>query len=216
VIRLWKKRLPSDILSRNINDCRYVVIDTELTGLNYKKDEIVSIGGIKMAGKRIELGKTFYATVKPRHSLTGESIIIHNITPSEVKDSPSIDSVIINFLNFCEDAIIVGHFISLDITFINRELNNAIKQKIENPLLDTVAIYDWIENHRLRTIGYDEIMSGEKDLFSIAKKYNITISESHNALIDAFITAQLFQRFLIQLQIMGIIKVKDLLKIGSP
>jgi DNA polymerase-3 subunit epsilon len=124
--------------------------------------------------------------------------------------------MIIKFLNFCEDAIIVGHFISLDITFINRELKNAIKQKIENPLLDTVAIYDWIENHRLRTIGYDEIMSGEKDLFLIAKKYNITISESHNALIDAFITAQLFQRFLIQLQTMGIVKVKDLLKIGSP
>lgn len=204
------------MLNRSIDDCRYVVIDTELTGLNYKKDEIISIGGIKMTGRRIELGKTFYATVKPRNGITKESIIIHTIMPSEVKDSPSIDSVISRFLNFCEDDIIVGHFISLDITFINKELNNAIKRKIENPLLDTVAIYDWIENQRLRTIGYDEIVSGEKDLFSIAKKYNITVSESHNALIDAFITAQLFQRFLIQLQIMGIAKVKDLLKIGSP
>lgn len=203
------------MLSRSIEDCRFVVIDTELTGLNYKKDEIVSIGGIKMIGKRIELGKTFYATVKPKNGIAKESIIIHNITPSEVKDSPSIDSVISRFLNFCEDDIIVGHFISLDMKFINKELNNAIKQKIQNPILDTMTIYDWIEKQHLKTIGYDEIILGEKDLLSLSKKYNIAMIGAHNALIDAFITAQLFQRLLAQLHGMGITKTKDLIRIGG-
>ncbi len=202
------------MLNQSINDCRFVVIDTELTGLNYKKDEIVSIGGIKMTGKRIELGKTFYATVKPTNGITKESVIIHTIMPSEVKDRPSIDSVIIEFLNFCEDAIIVGHFLFLDMRFINKELN-VIKRKLKNPLLDTKAIYDWIEKQRLKTIGYDEIISGEKDLTSLAKKYNIAMIGAHNALIDAFITAQLFQRLLAQLYSMGITKTKDLIRIGS-
>jgi DNA polymerase-3 subunit epsilon len=215
MLSLWKKRLATEMLDRSIDDCRYVVIDTELTGLNFKKDEIISIGGIKMTGRRIELGKTFYATVKPRNGITKESIIIHTIMPSEVKDSPSIDSVISRFLNFCEDDIIVGHFISLDMKFINKELNNTLKQKIENSVLDTVAIYDWIGKQHLKTIGYDEIISGEKDLFSLAKKYDIATAEAHNALIDAFITAQLFQRLLAQVHSMGIMTVKDLLKIGG-
>lgn len=201
--------------NRNINDCRYVVIDTELTGLNYKKDAIVSLGGIKMTGKRIELGKTFYATVNPRTDLTKESVVIHSITPSEVKDRPAIDSVIIEFLDFCGDAIIVGHFLSLDMKFINREVEHVLNRTIENPLLDTWFIYDWIEKQYLKTIGYDEILSGEKDLLSLTKKYNIEVSESHNALIDAFVTAQLFQRFLIQLQGMGRITIKELFKIGG-
>jgi len=215
MLSLWKKRLTADMLYRNIDDCRYVVIDTELTGLNCKKDEIVSIGGIKMTGKRIELGKTFYATVKPRSGLTKESIIIHTIMPSEIQNSPSIDSVISEFLSFCEDDIIVGHFIFLDMKFINKELKNALKRKIENSALDTVAIYDWIEKQHFKTIWYDDIISDEKDLFSLAKKYNIAIPEAHNALIDAFITAQLFQRLLAQAYSMGIMTVKDLLKIGG-
>lgn len=210
-----KKRLSSDMHSRNINDCRYVVIDTELTGLNYKKDAIVSIGGIKMTGKRIELGKTFYAVVNPRVDLTKESVVIHSITPSEAKDMPAIDSVIVEFLDFCEDAIIVGHFLSLDMKFINKELKNILKPSIINPMLDTWVIYNWMETQYFKTIGYDEILTGEKDLFFLAKKFNINVSKSHNALIDAFVTAQLFQRFLIQLQGMGIMTFQKLFKIGG-
>lgn len=219
MIGFFKKRqsldkINRDKINRNIEESKFVVIDTELTGLNYKKDEIISIGAIKMTGKRIELGKIFYATVKPRNGIAKESILIHTIMPSEVKDKPSIDSVIIKFLDFCEDAIIVGHFLSLDMKFIKRELN-LLNLKLENLMVDTRTIYDWIEGQHLKVIGYDEVISGEKDLYSLAKKYNIIIPGAHNALIDAFITAQLFQRLLAQLHLMGIIKIKDLLRIGG-
>lgn len=202
-------------LNRGVLEVDYCVLDTELTGLNYKKDAIVSIGGIKMTGSRIKVGETFYATVKPRTDLTKESVVVHGITPSEVNDRPPLDSVIMDFLNFCGDAVIVGHFLSLDMKFLNKELQRAFNRKIENPQLDTWLIYDWIEKQYLKTIGYDEILSGNKDLLSLAKKYNIEISESHNALMDAFVTAQLFQRLMIQVQGMGIRTIKELLKIGG-
>ena len=53
------------------------------------------------------------------------------------------------------------------------------------------------------------------DLFSVAGNYGITIDSAHNALNDAFITAQLFQRFLYFLQAEGIRTLDDLLDIGS-
>jgi len=35
-----------------------VVVDTELTGLDVKRDSVVSVGAVKMSGTRIELGRT--------------------------------------------------------------------------------------------------------------------------------------------------------------
>ena len=37
-------------LATPIDRCRYAVIDTELTGLDFKKDSIVSIGAVAMTG----------------------------------------------------------------------------------------------------------------------------------------------------------------------
>ena len=37
----------------------FVVLDTELTGLDAKRDSVVSVGAVKMAGTRIELGRSF-------------------------------------------------------------------------------------------------------------------------------------------------------------
>ena len=52
------------------HECPYVVVDTELTGLDEKKDSIVSIGAVRMTGGRIELGDMFYRLVSPRTQLT--------------------------------------------------------------------------------------------------------------------------------------------------
>jgi DNA polymerase III epsilon subunit-like protein len=46
-------------------DEKYVVLDTELTGLDEKKDSIVSIGAVRMHGGSIALGDTFYRLLKP-------------------------------------------------------------------------------------------------------------------------------------------------------
>ncbi len=48
-----------------ITDVRYVVVDTELTGLDEKKDSIISIGAVRMTGGRIgELVKELSLNVK--------------------------------------------------------------------------------------------------------------------------------------------------------
>ena len=44
---------------------KYVVLDTEVTGLDEKKDSIVSVGAVRMRGGSIALGDTFYRLLKP-------------------------------------------------------------------------------------------------------------------------------------------------------
>jgi len=217
VLKVFKKKtdsyqtIPKQLL---IGNCRYVVIDTELTGLDPKKDSIVSIGCIKMIGSKIELGQTFYKIVKPISVLTPKSVLVHGITPEETEISPSVEDVLSEFLSFCKDSIIVGHFLFIDIMFINKEMKRVYNHNIENYLVDTFKIYRWIKEHG--DAGKHFHRENEDDnLFSIAKKYQIPISHTHNALIDAFITAQLFQRFLSFLPDIGVRTVKDLLKVGG-
>lgn len=59
-----KKKMPIE-RQKSIKELNYVVVDTELTGLNERRDSIISIGAIKMHGGRIDMGNTFYKLVKP-------------------------------------------------------------------------------------------------------------------------------------------------------
>ena len=43
----------------------FVVLDTELTGLNRKNDDIVAIGAVRIKNLQICCSETFYLLVKP-------------------------------------------------------------------------------------------------------------------------------------------------------
>jgi DNA polymerase-3 subunit epsilon len=203
-------------LALPIGAARYVVMDTELTGLDVKRDSIVSVGAVGMRGGRILLGETFYEMVSPETAMRSSSIVVHGITPSDVADKPAIDIVIEDLLKFCEGAVVVGHFLSLDLGFLNKEMKRLHNAKFPQPVADTLQIHAWMQDHS-RGFSNQYCSSEEnKDLFSLAKKYHIPVSEAHNALMDAFITAQIFQRFLSLLPGLGVRTVKDLLRIAKP
>jgi len=198
-----------------LQETSYVVLDTELTGLKLKKDSIVSLGAIKMKGGRIQIGDTFYRLVDPRTKLTGSSVVIHGITPSEAAECPDIDTLLPEFLDFCKGSILVGHFISIDMDFINAEMKRLFGHPLGNPALDTARIYCWMNQSDSDAYACAGGMSGDLALSVLARKYGIEVSDAHNALGDAFVTAQLFQRFLSLLPRYNIRTLGDLLGIGG-
>ena len=54
-----------------------IVLDTETTGLNPKKDEILSIGAVKIKDNKILISETFEVFVKPSKKISEKSIKIH-------------------------------------------------------------------------------------------------------------------------------------------
>lgn len=199
-----------------ITECRYVVLDTELTGLEVKKDSIVSIGAVAMAGASIHLGETFYRLVSPETEMRGSSVVVHGIMPCDVADQPSIAQTMDELLAFCEGSVVVGHFLSLDLKFLNKEMKRISGREFPGPAVDTFRIHDWIRENDGAFGEHYNGMVRDTDLFTMARRYHIQVSAAHNALMDAFVTAQLFQRFLSFLPSMGVRTVKDLLRIGKP
>jgi DNA polymerase-3 subunit epsilon len=216
MLGLFKKKKKAVIDEATpITEARYVVVDTELTGLDEEKDSIVSIGAVSMTGGSIELGKTFYRLVNPRTELRAASVVIHEITPSEVEAKPGIESALAAFLEFCGDAVLVGHFISLDLSFLNREMRHIRRAKISNPALDTFSIYEWLRK-RDKCPDYAAAPCPGFRLYEIVKCFDITVNGAHNALMDAYTTAQLLQRFLPLLAEAGVHDIGNLLRIGIP
>ncbi len=217
MISLFERKRKKPKLNRRmpIADAPYVVVDTELTGLDEDKDSIVSIGAVRMSGGRIELGDTFHRLVSPRSELTAASVVIHEITPSDVASSPGIDAVLDEFLAFCGEAILIGHFIAIDLAFINRELKRLHRPALQNPAVDTFSMYEWLRKRDPSRDCFATPLAGHR-LYDIGKCFGVPVNGAHNALMDAFATAQLFQRFIPLLFRAGARDIYDLIKLGIP
>jgi DNA polymerase-3 subunit epsilon len=206
-----KKPCNAQYASVPIGNIKFIAIDTELTGLDEKKDKIISIGAVKMEGKRILAGETFYELIKPDITLTGASVVIHGITPSELEEKPSIEKVLPEFINFCGYHVLVGFCSQIDLVFLNRELLRCSGETMENMVIDILTVYNW-----LAAKNPSNYTSNPKNLYEIAAGYDIPVRGAHNALADAFITAQVFQRILHALNDVGITFVEELCRVSNP
>lgn len=208
-----KKRLE---LNRGIKQTEFVAFDTELTGLNFKQDSIISIGAVKLRGSTILPAQTFYRLVKPECELKHKSVVVHELTHTDLECAEDLLEVIGDFVNFAGDAVFIGHFVHIDLNFLNKPLQQAFNVSLKNPALDTATLHDWLYDNDSRFAKHYQGMTLKSDLFSMAKKYGVEGGKSHNAFSDAYITAQLFQRFVPFLPGCGIKNLRELLKIARP
>jgi DNA polymerase-3 subunit epsilon len=210
-INTWSGSVTQDTM---IAECPFVVFDTELSGLNQHKDFIISIGAIKMIGGTIHLGKLFDRLIKPEGEMSGKNIVIHCLTPDELCEEDLIDNVMPGFLEFITDSVLMGHFIHIDLRFINRSLKRIYNTTLKNPAIDTYTLHEWLLQNGSEFKKHYRGASVNTDLFSVSERYGVTVNTAHNALNDAFITAQLFQRFIYFLDKIGVKTLKELIDIG--
>lgn len=170
----------------------FVVIDTELTGLNPNKDEIVAIGAVRIRNQRIVSDETFYALVKPRERLQSRSTLVHRITPQELLLAEPLEEVLPRFLEFCGTAFVVGHYVRMDLDFINRATENQMGGVLKTPYLCTLRLA-MAYNEAIHGHYYDHYnVQGAYNLASLSKEFNLPLFPDHNALHDAFQAAYLF------------------------
>jgi len=201
---------------RGIGNTDFVAFDTELTGLDFKQDAIISIGAVKLRGTTILPGKTFYRLVKPECELKHKSVVVHELTHTDLECGEDLLEVIRDFVQFIGDAVLIGHFVHIDLNFVNKPLQQAFGVSLKNPALDTSTLHDWLYDNDTRFARHYKGMTMKSDLFSMAKKYGVDGGKSHNAFSDAYITAQLFQRFAPFLPGCGVKTLKELLKVARP
>ncbi len=185
-----RSRVPLHLDGRSEN-IRFVVFDTETTGLNPEKDKILSIGAVSIKGNTIFFTDSFYRIVYYNQKSSERAAIgIHGILPEQSRFGEELDSVIQDFLQYISDSVLVAHHADFDIGFINRYLVRNYSVKLLNPVIDTAIlmrrIHDLLNHSEYDPGGFN------LDLDSLAQKFRIGTEGRHNALGDAYITSELF------------------------
>lgn len=176
----------SFIFDKDIKENEYVVLDTETTGLNPKKDEILSIGAVKVKDNKIISSESFEIFIKPIQDINHESIKIHHIVPSDLENGVTIDDALEKLLYFIGNLPIVGYYISFDIKILNTYLKDFIGTSLHNEAIELSSMY----YKRYRKKSAHEFVDLKFD--TIMKNLNIPMLGKHDALNDAIMSAMIF------------------------
>ena len=178
--------------NRLLSDYAYTVLDTELTGLSARKEEIVSIGAVRIRGLTIVPGESYSALVRPSIPLPKTSTLIHRITPEAIAQAPPLAEVLPGLIEFCKGTLIVGHHVGLDMSFLNRACRTHHGQPLANPCLDTMRMAMLWREKRTPSHYEQFNLNISYVLTDLAEEFDLPRFTAHEALGDALQTAYLF------------------------
>lgn len=188
--RNWnKKRLKNkkyDFLFDEPLPNEFISLDCETTGLNPKKDEILSIGAVLIRDNKILMRKTFNVFLKPSKNINAESIKIHHIRKVDLENALNPEDAIYQLLDFIGSRPIVGYYIKFDVTIISKYTKKYIGIKLPN---DTIEVSSLYFKTRKRSSDYEFI---DLKFDTILKTLDIPALGKHDALNDAIMTAMMF------------------------
>ncbi|WP_102271423.1 PolC-type DNA polymerase III [Cytobacillus massiliigabonensis] len=168
---------------RQLSEDTYVVFDVETTGLSAVYDTIIELAAVKIRDG--EIIDRFESFANPHHRLSATTINLTGITDDLVENAPEIEDVLKDFHEWTGDAILVAHNASFDMGFLNVGYKKINLGKAANPVIDTLELarflYSDMKNHRLNTL---------------AKKFDIELTQHHRAIYDAEATGYLLLKML--------------------
>jgi DNA polymerase III epsilon subunit-like protein len=117
---MWRRRPApgADLPIEALLDPGFVAIDLETTGLDPRRDDIVSLAAIPFVGGRPAPGYT--TLVDPGRPIPAASTRIHGIDDTHVAGAPSLDDVLPRLDAACADRVLVGHDVAFDLAVLAR------------------------------------------------------------------------------------------------
>ncbi len=164
---------------------KYIILDTETTGLNANVDDrIIEIGCIEMQERHIT-DKIFHVYLNPERDIPLEATRIHGITSNFVQDKPIFKDEVYAFLDFIRDSTLIIHNANFDIGFLNAELARLNLGKISDYVIEVI---DSLKYARLQYPGRKNSLDALCDRLDIDRSKR----DYHGALLDANLLARVW------------------------
>jgi len=164
-----------------------LIIDTETTGLDPVRDEILQISIIDSEGNTLYDGY-----FKPFATSWKEAQRIHGISPEMVEDAPRISDKLVEINSILSQAeCIIGYNVDFDINFLR---NNGVI------IYNDIGVYDVMKVFAEIYGEYSEYFGNFKwqKLTTAAEYYNYdwssTPSGAHNSLADCYATLHVYNK----------------------
>lgn len=199
----------SNSLKQNILAARYVVFDTETTGLDTHKDTVLTIGAIALSNGKIEVADSLEIAIQSEHVGGKKSVPVHQILRADLTEGFEQEEALIRFLDFVKDDVLVAHFAWFDVKMISKMMRQVFGFPLLNRQIDTIELAKRLDSSAYRR---DELQGGKYTLDVLCERYGIQIHNRHNAAGDALATAQLLQILLRKAHKRGIHTLKEIVQ----
>ena len=159
-----------------------VVLDTETTGISIKDGHrVVEIGCIELENL-VPTKNKFHCFLNPERKVSEKALEVHGYTDEFLAKQKKFKDVGEEFLDFIKDARLIIHNADFDLGHLNNELAILGKKKINNEIIDTLAL------------ARDKFPGSPVSLDALCKKYRVDNSKrvQHTALIDCDLLAKVY------------------------
>ena len=162
---------------------RFVVLSTETSGLNPKKDVIMSFGAVAVIDNTIVISDAFEVSIPQYKYLHDNGITNDFLLESSLPKLVEAQAVE-KLIEYIGNATLVGHRIHFDVEMINESLEKIDCGRIKNEALDIEVMYKKLLDINDKNFSLDELGT----VFKLPKTDRISATD------DAFTIAILFLR----------------------
>src|SRR5256885_2959703 len=187
-----------------LEEAEFVVFDLETTGLSAARDRICELGAVRVRG--LELVDSFQSLANPGVALPEPVARLTGLREQELRDAPSVSSVVRRFLAFAGNDLLVAHNARFDQRFLEQQLLALHGRRLSEPPLCTAALARRLLEGRRRRVG----------LASLAHFFGVSTQPCHRALPDAEATAEVLVHLIGLAQELGATRLSDLRALAAP
>jgi DNA polymerase-3 subunit epsilon len=178
---------PFPKLSTDYREVEILAIDLETTGLDPRRDDILSVGYVVMKGNRIDLGSARHRLVRTARAIPEASAIIHQITDDQAAKGDLLDDVLADLLDNLAGKVMLAHHASVEKGFLSDACQRVYGVGLPVPVIDTQALAR--RTFERRHIAFK---STDLRLHALSDRFNLPRYGAHNALSDALAAGELF------------------------
>jgi DNA polymerase-3 subunit epsilon len=172
----------STLDERPLQQQRVVVLDLETTGLNMRRDQVLSIGAVVIDNGAIDLGQQFECTLQRDGHQASASTLIHGIAPSEIAKGEEPAEALLAFMEFVGDSPLLAFHAEFDQRMLARALKQSLGYRLQHRFFDVAEIAPLLcpkANPNLH--GLD----------GWTQHFGLQVLQRHHASADALVTAEL-------------------------
>ena len=168
---------------------RYIVLDTETTGLDPDDGhKIIEIGCIEILNRSIT-NNTFHKYINPNREIDIEASKIHGLTNSFLREKPLFEEVYSEFREYISNSPLIIHNAPFDIGFLKKEhsIISISDDFMNNEIIDSLKLARKISPGKRNTLD------------ALCERYSVDNSDRtlHGALLDAKLLAFVYLKMTI-------------------
>jgi DNA polymerase-3 subunit epsilon len=170
----------------------WIAIDCETTGLDVRRDEIISIAAIPIKDMKLLTSERLELLIKPKQELSAQSVRVHRLRACDLEEGLDPQSAARQFLHFVGSRPIVGYYTEFDIAMINKIVYPILGIHLPNLQFDVCNIY---YDYKFKQLPpYQQYANADIDLrfVSLMKDLELPSRHGHDALNDAEMVALAF------------------------